>query len=172
MKKIFLSLLVLISFGSCKAQMKGTINLYGFKQAVLPGMIPGDIITEDGRTIEQPFKPKFNFFIYTASNARIYPMEVWLNGTAYSIQTEVVTSTPIEYVNPTSLPEGKKTVLVPKTSKKVLKLTIAPPVEKTEHTKAKSLSKANELVLVYKQNGKFYYSALKSLKEIEPVAMQ
>jgi hypothetical protein len=172
MKKLILSLFIAISFAACKAQSKGSVTVYGFKQAVLPGMIPGDIISEDGKRIEHPFKPKFNFFIYTASNGAIQPTEIWLNGQAYSVQSEQVAATPIEYTNPTNMPQPKKTVLVPQTTKKVFKWTLAPSVENSKNEKAKSIASANELVVVYKQNGRTYYSAVKSLKEIEPVAMQ
>jgi len=173
MKKIILSLFVIIPFMSCKAQSKGTISVYGYKQAVLPGMIRGDIITEDGKTIEQPFKPSFNFFIYTGSNATIHPVEIWLQGKAYSVQTEKVSDTPVEYINPTMMPVGSsKTILVPRTSKKILKLALGQLLENASNSKMKSVSKDHELVVVYKQNGKTYYTALKKLKEIAPVAHQ
>ena len=158
---------------SCKAQSKGTIAVYGYKQAVLPGMIPGDILTEDGKTIEQPYKPRFNFYIYTGSNAAIQPVEIWLHGQPYSVQTEKITTTPVEYINPTAMPgETRKTALVPKTSKKILKLTLHQATEAEAGSKTRKTAKDNELVVVYKQNGKLYQAALKKLKDIDPVAHQ
>ena len=172
MKKTFLALVVLFVFVSCKAQLKGTINLYGFKQAVLPGMIPGDIMTDDGRIIEQPFKPKFNLFIYTASINTITPVEVWLDGKKYSVKTEAVTTTPVEYTNPTSMPQPSVTTIVPKTSKKVLRLTLVEAADSKPFLKNTSMAKEKELIVVYKQGSKIYYTSLNTLKEIEPVAMQ
>ena len=164
--------MLLSALVSCKAQSKGTINVYGFKQAVLPGMIPGDIITDDGRVIEQQFKPKFNLFIYTASNNTIIPVEVWLSGKRYAVTTEKVEKTPVEYINPTSMPQDKTTVIVPKTKKKVLRLTLADAGKDKTSLKDISIAKTNDLVVVYKQGSKIYYTALKNLKEIDPVAMQ
>jgi hypothetical protein len=171
MKRFIIPMLFLFAFVSCKAQSKGTVNLYGLKQAVLPGIIPGPITTDDGRVIEEEFKPKFNLFIYTASNNTITPVEVWLSGKRYSVKTESISKTPVEYTNPTSMPKPSVTTIVPKTNKKVLKLTLS-DTEGKSSLKNTSLAKANELVVVYKQGSKVYYVALKSIKEIEPVAMQ
>lgn len=171
MKRLILPFVFFIAFISCKAQSKGTANLYGFKQAVLPGIIPGPITTEDGKVIEQEFKPKFNLFIYTASAYSITPVEVWLSGKRYSVKTEAISKTPVVYTNPTSMPKPGVTTIVPKTTKKVLKLTLTDAAGKA-WLKTTSITTENELVVVYKQGSKNYYVTLKNLKEIAPVAMQ
>lgn len=171
MKKFFFTFFVLAGFLSCKAQSKGSISLYGYKQAVLPGTIPKGVTDENGKEVEIEYKPRYNYFIYTASNARIYPVEIWINGQAYAVKTNEISQTPVEHFNPTGSPEnGEKTILVPKTSKKVIQITLAPSIS-TQNAKAKTLSDTNELVLIYKQNGRSYYSSLKKIKELEAVAM-
>lgn len=172
MKNILLPFLIVLCCLVCTAQTQGSIALYGYKQAVLPGNIPSGEISEDGIEAKAIYEPKYNFFIYTASNFRIYPMEIWIKGNAYSAKTEIILTTPVVYINPTSLPADKKITLVPKTSKKVIKLSTAPAIEDKSMAKAKSLSKTNELVIIYKQGGKFYYVAAKKMVELEPVAMQ
>jgi len=172
MKNILLSFFILTCFITCKAQSKGSITIYGYRQVVLPGTIPQDVMDDDGNRVKTAYKPRHNFFIYTASNSRIYPSEIWIDGQAYSAKTEMIAQTPVEYINPTSLPADKKIALVPKTSKKVMQLSLAPMIESKSMAKAKTLSKTNQLVVVYKQGGRSYYSVLKKFTELEPVAMQ
>lgn len=172
MKRILLSLLLTGLLASCKAQQKGTVSVYGFKQAVLPGILPGDLMTDDGRVIQQEFKPKFNLFIYTASKNNITPVEVWLEGKRYAVVAEPVANTPVQYTNPTAMPKPGTITLVPKTSKKVLRIALTEAERKKPLLQKSGIAKENELVIVYKQGNQTYYVTMKGLTEIEPVAMQ
>jgi hypothetical protein len=172
MKKILLSLCILTLFLSCKAQQKGTIGLYGYKQAVLPGIASKGVMKENNTMETSRPKPKFNFFIYTASRSSITPTMIWLFGQPYSVKFHSIDSTQVEYIHPGGMPLSKKHILVPKTGKKILQLTLVGPIEAKANDKAASLAKKNELVIVYGQKGKTYYSSLSKLKAMEPMALQ
>lgn len=126
-------------------------------------------VDENGR--EVPRKPQYNYFIYLASASKITPVELWINGQAYSVTVNNVFTTPVEYTNPTS-GDNKSKLLVPKTNRRVLQL--GPSVNKiqTPSQKGKTLSAKNELIVIYKANGKLYYKALSKMNELQAVNMQ
>lgn len=168
MKQFLLFLFALVSIVSC-AQTKGTAKLYGFKEPVLPGVNP-NIIQEDGNTVQEEKEQGMNYFIYLQSAARVYPSELWIMGTPYSVAVHTV-KTPVERQQFT-VPGKGKFVLVPATADKVVQLSPAPAIETKLSNKGKSLAAENALVVVYKQGGKFYYSSLKELQQLTPVALQ
>ncbi|MBA2744765.1 MAG: hypothetical protein H0U44_00935, partial [Flavisolibacter sp.] len=99
----------------------------------------------------------------------IYPAEMWINGVAYSVRMEIINNTPVEM--DLSFNQEKKQ-LVPKTALKVLKLTPAPYTQTKYFGDISRIAANNELVIVYKQNGKFFYNSVKNMKELEAAAMQ
>lgn len=110
--------------------------------------------------------------MYAASTYRIYPAEIWIEGIRYGVSVKPITKTPVEYSDEANI-GSPRSVLVPATSKKIIQLIpISATAAKHMGTMAKSLSATNELVVVYKQGGKFYYNTLKSLSAIESAAMQ
>ncbi|MDB5206470.1 MAG: hypothetical protein JWR72_1545 [Flavisolibacter sp.] len=170
MKSIFFLLAVIsLSFASY-SQTKGAIKLYGFKQSVSGGRAPD--IAEGASTRTSGGGAGKNYFIYATSPSRIYPLEMWIEGVQYGVTISSITKTPVEYSDEANI-GSQKTVLVPKTSEKSIQLIPVPVMgNKSTGTKAKSLATTNELVVVYKQNGKFYYTALKSLSGLKSAAMQ
>ncbi len=169
MKAILFSLLSICLTTSLCAQTKGSLQLYGYKQSVSGGKAP-DII--EGSSVRTGTGAGKNYFIYAVSAYRIYPSEIWIEGIRYGVQVKSITKTPVEYSDEANIGSSKK-VLVPATTKKVIQLIPVTAVAiKSVGTKAKSLSATNELVVVYKQNGKFYYTAMKSLGKMESAAMQ
>jgi hypothetical protein len=165
--KQFYFLLIAITFSVFSfAQTEGASKIYGYRQKVMPGTVRVD---DNGREVKRP--TQYNYFIYLASNTKVKPIEIWINGVAYSPIVNHVSTTPVEYINPTS-GDNKPNVLVPKTSKKVLQLS--PSLNKIQRPtqNGKSFSSKNELVIIYKGNGKLYYKVLPNLKELEVVHMQ
>ena len=165
--KQFYFLLMAITFSVFSfAQKEGASNIYGFKQKVMPGMVRVD---ESGRETQR--QVQYNYFIYLASASKVTPVEIWLNGEAYSVIVNTILTTPVEYTNPTS-GDSKSKLLVPKTTRRVLQL--APSLNKIQKPtqKGKLLSSKDEMIIIYKGNGKLYYKALSKLKELEPLAMQ
>ena len=62
--------------------------------------------------------------------------------------------------------------MVPETSGHVIRLIPAPAIQEKLSDKGEALSKNNELVVVYKQNGKFQYNILSELTVLKVVALQ
>jgi len=170
MKPFLLGLLIFCSF-SLFSQTKGSAKLYGFKEPVASGKHPDNEVEENGNksTPVSTGSQSFNYFIYLQSPVRVYPAEMWLNGSVYAVSIQTVT-TPVERDNGTT--GGKKKLLVPKTTNKVLLLTPVPLAESKNSTNGKALAAKNELVVIYKQGGRFYYSVVKTLTVLETVPLQ
>jgi hypothetical protein len=168
MKKIFL---LAVLFAVCLlsfAQEKGNAKLFGYKQAVLPGT-PGGVINEGGQEVSTETASKKNYRIYIQSASRIYPVEMWIEGQPYSVSMDIITTTPV--VHGTEAMNNRKE-LVPKTGQKVLMLTPRTYTETKNVGDMRSIAMENELVVVYKMNGKFYYNSLEKLSHLETAAMQ
>ena len=165
---LFLFALLLIAIAG-STQEKGTAQLYGYYQAVSRGRAP-EINAETGlRTSQGQGR---NYRLYAVSPALIYPAEIWVEGVRMGVTIKTITQTPVEYSDDADLGAAKK-VLVPQTTQQVRQLILTPAVEgKNYGKKAESLAKSNDLVLVYKQGGKFYYTTLKSLSALNSTAAQ
>lgn len=168
MKTIFFLLITVLTGISCSAQSKGNIKLYGFEQAVAGGKAPD--INEKGLRVSKGGGK--NYFLYAQSASRIYPTEIWVEGTRYGVTIKTIEKTPVEYGDDMNVGSPKK-VLIPKTSQKLVQLIPNSSTEsKTSGTKAKTLAQTNELVVVYKQGSKFYYQVLPRLSRLDGAAMQ
>lgn len=168
MRILFLLAIISLSLSAC-AQTRGNIRLYGYKQTVSGGKAPE--LDENTKTRVSEGAGT-NYFLYTVSSSRIYPVEAWVEGHHYGLMVDSIKETPVEYGDENNIGSPKK-VLVPETSQKVFRLTLIPPVEgKSTGKQAKPLAATNDFVLVYKMNGKFYYNTLKSLSSVESAAMQ
>ena len=165
MNHFYLLVLSVFFWATSIAQTEGASKLYGYKQKVMPGTIRVD---DNGR--EMPRKTQYNYFIYLASTTKVTPAELWINGEVYSV-TVIEVSTPVEYNHPSSSNNNPK-ILVSKTNRHVLQLS--PSLNKIQkpNPKGKSLSAKNEMVIIYKGGGKWYYKAVSKLGELDPLAMQ
>ena len=169
--KSFLFILFIFLSHVATAQTKGTVTVYAYKQGVAPGAVPKQTM-EDGKLVSAPIKPNYNYFTYTASSTTIYPSEIWINKEHFSVSYQKVQS-PVEISNSDMILNPTSTVLVPKTSKTVLQVTPKDFIKTSRNNKTSAkLSKSNELVLVYKSKGRFYYVAVKKLKQLQAAAMQ
>ncbi len=170
MKQILLLLFSAIAF-STFAQTKGNGKLYGYKQAVAAGIVRKQVQEDGTETVPTP-RQGANYYIYLVTSARAYPSELWVNGKLYSASVQSITKTPVEHTNNSIPAEPDTTTLVPKTNQNVIQLTPRPAVNGKAGTKGKSLAGSNELVVVYKQNGRFYYQTLAKLSKLNAAAMQ
>lgn len=164
----FLSILLSLNLFAC-AQTKGTVKLYGYQQTVSRGKAPEMDENTKTRVSEGAGK---NYYLYAVSPSKIIPVEAWVEGHHYGLMVNTITETPVEYGDENNIGSPKK-LLVPKTTEKVVQLTLIPPVEgKATGKNAKPFSRTNDFVLVYKLNGKFYYNYLKTLTPLGSVAAQ
>lgn len=170
MKKVFLLLfLVFSTVISGKAQTKGNSKLYGYEQQVSGGASPDRSLEPGAGTGKSA---RVNYFIYlaTSANSRVYPSELWIDGELYGAQVRTISKTPV--LLESNDPALNNRVLVTKTTQKILQLVPTSSKGVKKSAKGTLLAKTNDVVMVYKQNGKFYYSVLPKLSGLESAAMQ
>lgn len=155
------------------ANAQKSIRLYGYEQAVTKGMA-GRERDENGKIITKAPAQLYNYFMYiTSTNKnRIYPAELWIKGQKLGVKAEAVNTTPVTMLQDDGTTNAAKIVLVPKTTAKVFHLTGTTTPSPKEFGKAKKLAEANELVVVYKLNGKFQYATLKKFAALSSAALQ
>jgi hypothetical protein len=171
MKSILL-LIVVINTLQVNAQIEGKAKLYGFKEPVSKGIAPQKTIDERGNESKATINQAFNYFIYMVSSSRVYPAEMWIQGQPYSVSLEMIKTTPVIRKNYNNPSDPGLIELVPKTSDQVIMLKPAPAIQDKLTDKGRELSVNNELVVVFKQNGKFYYNTLRNLTVLEVAALQ
>jgi hypothetical protein len=169
MKHFYFLVILICLYTVSVAQTEGASKIYGYKQKVQPGTVRVD---DNGREVKRP--TQYNYFIYLASNIQVRPVEIWINGVAYSPIINKVSTTPVEYTNPTS-GENKSRVLVPRTKQSVLQLSPSLIKIVNPSQKGKTLSAKNELVVIYGGSSKIYkpyYKIISKLDELDPINMQ
>jgi hypothetical protein len=148
------------------------IKIFAYEQQSLPGTVPVGIKDENGNPIKKA-AAKTNYFIFLSFNKNyiIRPVQVIIKDSSFIVDTFTdVKKTPVEYTNRTIPKDPHKTILVPKTSNKVIKIEpvkSAGPTANGSHIK--NLVKTNDLVIVYLWKNKKYYIALKKITELDPV---
>lgn len=156
------------------AQSRTDVKLYAYARPVAGGVPPKISTQENNLQTYADAKAKYNYLIYLEGPAqpRIYPVEMWLHGEKKGVRTTLVTTTPVE-IKTGDIPGYSKTItLVPKTANSVYQLDLGMSVPGKEMAAARAKARTNELVVVYKYAGKFYYAAEKKIKVLEPVVLQ
>ena len=158
-------LLIFLTAFSLASFSQTGVKIYGYVQEVLPGTIPKGT-DENGKKIEA-VKVRDNYLIYISvpGKSRIYPIELWIKGNRFSAKPETVTTTPVQQNDNL----GKPITLVAKTSNNVQRIIPIPIIQGKEFLNAKKKSLSNELVVVYKLNGKYYSATQKKLTRLEPL---
>ncbi len=162
-----LTLVLLAIMASAQAN---SVKLYAYKEPVIGGAFPQAPVEEGGNSKEVQQKSRFNYLIYLASDTRIYPSEIWIDGHPYSAGMETVTA-PVTRQNFTA-PGQPKMELVPATGQRLVQLKPGPAITGKLSKEGRMLAASNEIVVVYKMNGKFYHVVQPAFKLLEPVALQ
>jgi hypothetical protein len=146
------------------------IKVYGFEQESLPGTVAANVKDENGNPLKKAATKK-NYFIYLALKQKysITPQHVFINGKAFSLETDLVNTTPVQHVNINTPGASKKTTLVPRTSKKVIELKIADQVQVKKTSALQKLTNKNDVVISYTWQTKKYFAVLKKLERLDPV---
>ena len=128
---------------------------------------------EQGKTVEAKQEVNKNLFIYLAypPGLNLYPVEVWMKGELYSIKQQPA-HTPVVIVYENGQYEPETVILVPTTTDTVFQLILTDRSPSKNTTIKKSLAETNDLVVVYKLNGKFYSQTLKKIKGLRMGIMQ
>jgi hypothetical protein len=162
---------VLISF----TQQPSAIKIYAYSQAIAHGRDPGkDIINENGSQEKGNVKQGINYLIYLEYTrySLIKPEQIWIHGVCYSIKSVILPETPVLLDEQTGPVKSKNTILVPKTSGKVLQLVITGLIKEPGKylSSQKKLINESDLVVSYLWKGRMYYKSIKKIKMLEPIA--
>ena len=156
------------------AQSRSDVKLYAYARPVTGGIMPKISTQENGtQTMVKP-KTKYSYLFYLEGpkKLKVYPVEIWIKGERHGVNPSAINATPVE-ISTGELPQyTKTTTLVPKTNNRVIKLDPAVAVNGKDFPKAKAKAASNEVVLVYKYGGKFYYAVQEKIKLIEPIVLQ
>jgi hypothetical protein len=155
------------------AQAQSGVKLYGYVQSVTQG-VAGKQLDENGKVVKKTPAKLHNYFMYLTSTSknRMYPVEIWIKGERLGVKAEAVSTTPVTTVVDDGSMNAKTIVLVPETTSKVWLLTGTREPLLKKFPKAKTLAEKNELVVVYRLNGKFGYATLKEFQQLSSGAMQ
>src|SRR4030095_16737176 len=147
-----------------------SIKVFGFEQESSPGTVAANVKDENVNPVKKAAIQK-NYFIYLSLEQKynITPQQAFINGATFAIETSVIETTPIEHVNNNIPGKPQQTVLVPKTTNKVMKLKIVDPIQVTKPLTVEKLIKKNDLVVSYTWKDKKYFAVLKKLKKLEPL---
>ncbi len=172
MKHAILTLLFFTGALLLKAQTSKD-TLYGFQQHISSGTKKVGDIDENGNLIKQktPEVSHYSIYLATASKTRIYPIQMWINGEAFSVKIETIEQPPVEYSN-INAPAAKVKPLFPEPTGTIYKLTPTPLVANKGEDKGNALAQENAVVLYYTKSGKKYYEILKKFTKLEPVSLQ
>jgi hypothetical protein len=157
------------------AYSQPNLTLRAYKQVVFPGTVPVRISEDNASTARVGKKASTTYYLYLVypQKETVLPNQVWINKKAYALKTEPVVKTPVEHIGRNIPTRPVTTVLVPKTSNRVLRLQ---PVAATGNpvpvASAQKLIDTSELVVRYKWKGKIYYKAVKKITEMEPEMME
>lgn len=156
------------------AQKPPLIKVYAYSQAVMQGTKPTTTVDETGKEIKVLPKNKMSYFFYAEQKRStvINIISVWIKDKNYGVKTSVVLQTPVEMKNEDPAYANKTITLVPKSSNKILLIT--PGSEKLPSKKPplylRKAVTSSELVIVYEWKGRFWYSEVKKIKELKPLA--
>ena len=146
------------------------IKVFGFEQESSPGTVAANVKDENGNPIKKAAMRK-KYFIYLSLKPKysITPQQVFINGEAFSIETTVVETTPVEHANNNIPGHTNMITLVPKTTDKVIGLKIVDSLQATKIPAVQKLANKNDVVIAYTWKKKKYFVALKKLKKLDPV---
>jgi hypothetical protein len=147
-------------------------TLYGFQQRIIPGAKAAGDIDETGRLIKKDASPAYHHTLYlaTASTAPFQPIQIWINGVAFSAKAAPV-QTPVTEIN-TNLSGSDGTVLIPKTAATIYKLTPTPLTTDKSSRKLRAKAKENAVVVCYKTGKKSRYAVLKKFTDLGALSLQ
>lgn len=132
----------------------------------------GDI-TENGKVTKIDQTQVFQYAIYltSASKKHIYPIQLWINGNAFSVKAELITKLLRMPTNSDASAEKIKP-LIPKNAGNVWKLTPTSLIADKSNVRTKTLAMENAVIVQYKVDGKTHYGVLKKFTDVDDALLQ
>jgi hypothetical protein len=168
-KKLVFFILLIVSMA---VYGQPAVKIFAFEQQSLPGTVPAGVKDENGNPIKKA-AAKTNYFIFLSfkKNTIIKPVQVFIKGSSFAVDTIIdVKKTPVEQTNRTIPNDPHKTILVPKTSNKVIRIDLAEGEGLRENgAHIENLIKTNDVVIAYAWKEKRYFVTVKKIKELDPM---
>ena len=171
MRKLsFTALLLFVAFLLHAQAAKDT--LYGFQQRIIPGAKAAGDIDETGKLVKKETAPAYHYSIYLATHveAPLQPVQLWINGQAFSFTAERVNEMPVRQTNLDA--SASDTLLIPETGTTVYQLTPMPLVADKSSRKLRAKAKENTVVVCYKTGKKARYEVLKKFSDLGALSLQ
>lgn len=147
-----------------------SLKVFGFEQECLPGTVAANTKDENGNPVKKAATQK-NYFIYLSlkQSDSIAPEHVFIHGSPFSVEPGTVNATPVEHVDHNVRGQPAKTILVPKTTDKVIKLKVAGSLQLKQTPAIRKLITNNDVVIAYTWKSEKYFVVLKKIKKLDPV---
>jgi hypothetical protein len=171
MKKVLFTASLLF-FAILLHAQAGKDTLYAFQQRIIAGAKAAGDIDENGKLLKKEASPAYQYTLYlvTTSKAPFQPIQIWINGVAFSAEATPV-QTPVTETNP-NLSGSTGTVLIPQTAATVYKLTPTPLAADKSSRKLRAKAKENAVVVCYKTGKKARYVVLKKFTDLGALSLQ
>ncbi len=155
------------------AQAGPFVNVYAYSQAFLGGVNPG-ATEEGGGQVKVIPKEKLNYYFYV----EYLPKEkfaftiLWIKGQPFRVRTDSILQTPVHASTEDIGVSSTKTVLVPATNNKVLRLFPADQLKISAKPPGwlRKMQEKNEIFIGCKWKGKIWYYSVPKIKVLEAIA--
>jgi hypothetical protein len=166
-----IALLIIVTFSSFSQVKTPIVNGYAYQRESTPGIIP-KVINEDGKESTKTVTKitSYQLFIEYKKGAVIKAKCVWIDGVAYRVRTENITSIPVLVKTNTIDNSIETDTLVNKTNNTVIQLLTDGEIKPSPKSKPKN-AKGNILV-EYSYKGKTYLYKFKEIIKIAPQILQ
>ena len=175
---IFFSIILISGFTQKKPPVK---KVYAYKQASIPGILPdhseeNDIKEKDGaKKVERKQNYNYWFYLEMPKAEKINITGLWISGIRHDIKAEIMIDLPVRKIIFTGLDKNDTTIMVPVTKNKII--LVYPSGESKVESKVIphqvfSPIRENELVVSYTSKGKFFYTSIKTIRELNPDVRQ
>ena len=164
-------LLIISSLGLFSQTKTSLVKGYAYERESTPGIIP-KTIGEDGQetTREIPRIKSYQLFLEYKKGTTIKPTKIWINGIAYKVKTENISTTPVLFKTSTGTDNYETDTLVKKTKNSVMQLWIDGEIKPAP--KVKLENGKDKISVEYYYKGKSYLYTFKEPKKIAPQILQ
>jgi hypothetical protein len=156
---------------NCAIAQSPVVKTYAYSRATLPG-IREEIVNESDARVQRKTPLPLTYFLYVevSKGGNVSVNGVWLQGKYYSATLKKV-STPVAIRSDPVVPTEQRDILVKKTTNDVYAVLLGDEIPRNSYnTTEKELMTSNEGVIFLTINKLSYYTTIKSIKALKPIA--
>ena len=170
-KSGFILLMITITLSSFSQVKTPIVKGSAYLRESTPGIIP-KVIGEDGKESTKTVTKikSYQLFIEYKKNTTIKATKLWIDGIAYHVRTETITSTPVLFKTNIVANSYTTDTLVTKTSNKVIQLLTDGEIKPIPKSKPKNAT--GKIIVEYSYKGKTYLYTFKEITKITPQILQ